>query len=84
MLGRTAVSKGCIGLAGVVDAGCDGFADDELLTLPGFVKAFKRRSLSSTIMPFEASGFLTTFRFGTKMVGCLIVRSTGFETTGCL
>lgn len=78
-------SEGFSGLAGVVgDDGDDDVEDDEVRTLPGFVKAFNRRSLSSTLIPFEVAGLLTILRFGTKIVGCLTVGSTAFEGTGCL
>ena len=82
--GKTSISEGSVGLAAVANDSCGGSADDELPTPAGLVKAFNRRSLSSTVMPFEAGGLLATLRFGTKMVGSLTVGSTGFEMTGCL
>lgn len=80
----TCVSESLVVLANVVVDECDGTEDDEVGTPLGFVKVLSRRSLSSTVRPFEAGGLLTTLRFGTNMVGCLTVGSTAFEPAGCL
>ena len=82
-VGRMFVSGDLGGSAGIVDNDSDG-VDDEVRTLPGFVKVFSRRSFSSLVMPFDVGGLLTALRFGTNIIGCLTVGSTGFEPTGCL
>ncbi len=85
VVANSCVSAAFGGLGGAVDDGGDDDVDkDKARALPGFVKSFNRRSLSSTLVPFEVDALLTILRFGTKIVGCLTVGSTAFGTTGRL
>jgi len=84
VVANSCVSAAFGGLGGAVDDGGDDVDKDEARATPGFVKSFNRRSLSSTLMPFEVDALLTILRFGTKIVGFLTVGSTAFGTTGRL